>query len=304
MEEARIEDESDVSGAPIALVRLRLQGRTQIRVERLRAHGFDRPQLFDVSPGEALVSLCLGLGNVVFLSGNDALARFLDRPADLGELVDACQSAREACDRRTACQRRLVGPLERSLMSSGNGWTDLCPSGDDGYHVIGMDEERRRVFAFRSTPTDRSFKHQLCHATISVAGRSVSWLPLAAPPGNAVAFSDASRFVRVAFRDGRPGAVQAVIRLADARGAEEHRLLTIEETDDGPAARWSDAFSADYAVLGPDWRERAARKDEGAIPNALLLQERGVHGYALHRLPLTQCRVQQLYAYFVNAGNL
>ncbi|KAA0206704.1 hypothetical protein EDM68_01205 [Candidatus Uhrbacteria bacterium] len=302
--EVRIEDEMDASGDPIALVRLRPDGkRTRIRVERLRAQDLGRPQLFDVSPDEAVVSLCLQLGNVVFLSGSDALAGFLNRPADLGELVDACRSMREFPGRRSY-QRRLVGPCARSLVSSGKRWADLGPPGEDGYHVIGMDEERRRVFAFRSTPTDRSFKHQLCHATISVADRAASWVPLAAPPGDAATFVDASRFVRVVFDDGRPAATQAVIRLADARGFETHRLLTIEETDDGPIPRWSDPFRADYPVLGPDWRERAIRKEEGTIPNALLLQEAGAHGYALHRLPLTQCRVQQLYAYFVNAGNL
>lgn len=306
MEEASIEDEQDLFEEPIALLRLRPLGtRTHIRIERLRAREFDRSSLFDVSPGEALVSLYLQLGNVVFLSGSDALAGYSSLPADLGRLVEVLQSVREPADpRRVVYQRRLVGPCSRSLMSSGRGWVDLCPSGEDGYHVIGMDEERRRVFAFRSAPSDRSFRHQLCYATVSVADRPLAWFPLALPPGNAAAFADASRFVRVVFDDGRPNASQAVIRLVDAHGSEEHRLLTIMETDDGPAARWSDPFSGDYAVLGPDWRERAIRKEEGTIPNALLLQEQGEHGYALHRLPLTDCRIQQLYAYFVNAGNL
>lgn len=297
----------NIDGLPnerLALVRLRLEGGgMEARIETLREQDIDRPQLFDVTSDDVLVCLYLQLGNVVFLSGSDRLADYLGRPGDLARFVELRRSVREErTGRDTASQQRTVGPCERSLLSFRDGWLDLCPPGEDGYHVIGMDEEHRRVFAFRSAPSDRAMRHQLCYATISVADRPVVWLPLSSPPEPDRSFVDASRFVRV-LRDGELIAVQAVVRLSNPRGADEHRLLTVEDSPDGPLARWGDAFSADYSVLGPDWRGSPARTGDRLIPSALLLQERGESGHALHRLPIQDVPVQQLYAYLVNAGN-
>lgn len=297
----------NIDGLPnerLAFVRLRLiRGHMEARVEALREQDIERPQLFDVASEDALVSLYLQLGNVVFLSGSDVLSNYLRRSSDLARLVDLRQSVREErTGRDTAFQQRTVGACDRSLLSFKDGWVDLCPPGEDGYHVIGMDEDRRRVFAFRSAPDDRANKYRLCYATISVADRPIVWLPLSAPPDPEAAFVDAARFVRV-LRHGEQIGVQTVVRLSSRHGIDAHRLLTIEDSIDGPIAHWSDPFSADYPVLGPDWRGRVADAGSPITPPALLLQERAAGGYALHRLAAQDCPVQQLYAYLVNAGN-
>lgn len=296
-----------IDGLPnerLALVRLRLdQGGMHASIETLRDRDLEQPQLFDVTSDDVLVCLYLQLGNVVFLSGSDRLADYLDRPGDLARFVELRQTVREERTGRTvAFQQRTIGTCERSLVSHRDTWRDLCPpDGDDGYHVIGMDEERRRVFAFRSAPGLRADKYQLCYATVSVADRPIKWLPLSSPPDPETTFVDAARFVRVR-RDGETVGVQSIVRLTSRRGIDEHRLFTVEESPDGPVARWSDPFSAEYPVLGPDWRTSGPAPSD--VPPALLLQERALGGYALHRLLVQDCPVQQLYAYFVNAGNI
>ncbi len=294
-----------LSNERLAFVRLRLvRGHMNVQIEGLREQDIDRPQLFDVAQEDVLVSLHLQRGNVVFLSGNEALSTYLSRPRDLGRLVDLRQTVREErFHRRIANQQRAVGTCDRSLVSCRDGWLDLCPPNSDGYHVIGMDEDRRRVFAFRSAPDNRVVKYQLCYTTISVADRPMTWRALSAPPDPDMWFVDAARFVRTVSKNDTTG-VQSIVRLSSARGIDEHRLLTIEESVDGPLVRWSDPFSADYAVLGPDWRESVMNANAVNVPAALLLQERADRGYAVHRLRTRDCPNQQLYAYLVNAGQL
>ncbi len=241
---------------------------------------------------EATVSLFLSCGRATFITGSERLSIFRNRPSDLKTYLKAHM---RAVPEQRSHQERLVGKLEWTIACFDGRWVDLAPEGEDGYCVIGCDTQRSRVYAYRRTPD--GVCDQLYYAPLLATDRPLMWHYVTHLPERAT-FLGASRFSGAR----KNGLLNVIVRMRGENGQPINRLLTLEETGDGPKPLWSDPFTGHLQVVRK-YRQRISLEDESPTHQIglLILEEKQPDQYILRHVPLQQCTAQPLYAYAISS---
>jgi len=251
------------------LIALDMKERRHARIEVMTSR--ENEQTFALQEGEATLSLFLELGSMVIISGSKGLASLRDRPVDVSQAVEICQSVRSRTQRQArTSNRRFAGMLECSFAYVNGRWAELSASENKPCVAIGLGGER--LFAFRRD--EDGAMREIAVATPSFVGQALTWAPVCRVPSGSEAFLDSSRFVV------NQGVIRTIIRLKRIDGREEHRLLTIN----GGLALWSDPLHSNKRVLR-------------AVKGGLILHETLLAGIKLTRLSLDELDLL-LYAYY------